>query len=172
MPRILSGRVVLYLVFLLVLDLSVTPLIRVGGFRPILQYLVILYAAFQWGWEKTIPMAIGVGILRDLTSSQILGLETVSLVFVAFLLDLLVQKIERDIFFLRVLAVFLFVFSVLMMNLILSNFLTDIPRFSWYEIGIAVGTSLYTAAVMPLFFYGTRYWFHDRTFLKQYELFR
>ena len=172
MYRVFSGRVILYLLFLLVLDITLVPLVRIGFVRPVLEYLIILYAAFQWGWQKTLPIAITVGILRDFVSSQSLGIETSSLIFASFVLDLLVQKMEREIWFLRLTAAFLFVFCASMSSLILSSFLGEGIHVSGASVTIALGTSFYTAILMPPFFYLTARWFHDRFAFKQYELFR
>ncbi len=171
MPRILSARVIFYLLILLVLELSVLPFFRVGVFQPVLLYLMVLHAAFQWGWEKTVPMAVAAGVLRDLAGSHSLGLETAALVAASFVLDLLVQKIERDSQVTRVAVGFLFVFFVSILIVLFSNFLGEAREISWYTFGVSVGTAFYSAMMLPPFFYVTGHWFHDRIPLKQYELF-
>ena len=172
MPRIFSGRVIGYLLLLLVLDLSVLPFIRVGGIQPHLLYLIVLYAAFQWGWQRTLPMALAVGILRDLTGSHLLGLETGSLILASVILDLLVKKMVRESTLLRFSTALIFVFCASLFHLILVSFLSGTNYVSWHRCYLSLGTSLYTAACMPIFFYLTARWFYDRVPMKQYELFQ
>ena len=172
MHRILSGRVIFYLFLLLVVDLTIMPLLCIGPLYPQLLYLMVLYAAFQWGWQRTIPMALAVGILRDLTGSQFLGFETASFVLASMILDLLVQKMEREFVLLRFAAAFIFVFCASMFHLILVSLVTGTIYLSWYRCWVVFGSSLYTALLMPLFFYVTAKWFGDRAVLKQYELFQ
>ena len=172
MPRIFSSRVIVYLIFLLALDLSVTPFFQIGPVRPLLEYLPVLYAAFHWGWPRTVAIAFLVGLMRDLTGCSLVGTETFSLVTTSFVLDFVVQKIERERPLVRFLTAFLFVFCVSVLASMVLVFLTGFPGLSWYGISVALGTSLYTACLMPLFFHLTSRYFHDRVPLKQFELFK
>ncbi len=171
MPRIFSGRVILYLLLLLIADLTITPFFQIGSARPVLQYLMVLYAAFQWDWKKAVPMAFAVGILRDLTNSPWLGAETMSLVLAALLLDFWAQKMVREIFGLRLLIGFVFLVCALFLNFIVSGLVSETVAFSWYDTMTILGTALYTVLLAPFFFWLTAKWFHDRFLLKQYELF-
>jgi len=179
MPRIFSGKLIsifsgratLYLLLLLTLDITVTPLFRLGDNRIFLSYLMVVYAAFQWGGRTIIPMAVAVGVARDLVSTQSLGIETLSLVLTSALLYLRIQKIEREWWWLRILTAFLFILCVSVISMIMSSFLTGtLPNF-WYYSSVALGSSIYTAVVTPVFFYLTARWFRDHVAFKQYELF-
>ena len=117
------------------------------------------------------PMAVAAGILRDFAGSHFLGLETAALVAASFVLDLLVQKIDRDSPVMRMAVGFLFVFLVSILVVVFSNFLGGAREISWYTFQISAGAALYSAAVLPPFIYVTGRWFHDRVPLKQYELF-
>ncbi len=168
MPRILSGKVIGFLFLLLLLELCFLPALHLPV-QPVLLYLVIPYAAFQWRWEKTVWLAMGVGLMRDLTGSQPLGTETLVLSLAAAGLDFFVLKIERRMFLMRVITTFLFVFSVTLLSLILSGFLGS--SISWFHLGTALRTALATAVFMPIFFSLAGFWFRDTGSLKQYELF-
>ena len=82
MPRILSTKVILHLCFLLLLDWVFFAPFRGGFFQPVLLYLVILYAGFEWHWRHALRFALAVGFLRDALSTQPLGVETTVLFFV------------------------------------------------------------------------------------------
>lgn len=173
MPRILSARVILYLVLLLALDLGVAPVLRVFDCRPVFLYLMIPYAALEWGWERTISIALVIGVLRDLVSSSAFGLETCSLVIAATVLDALVQKVERQSPVIRFVFGFLFVLLVFLLEMILSAILGISGPLSAGVIGMALAAAFYTALMMPFFFFLTASWFRDRTTsFRQYELFR
>lgn len=166
-PRLLS------LVFItLLIDLTVSPLFSVGSARFFAGYLLVLYATFAWGWQKTIPVAIMVGLSRDFLSTDTLGFETFALAAASFLLDFLVRKMQRELLWLRLILAFLFVLCVQSIQIILSVSLQDIAFSGQFAFGVILGSAFYTALMLPLFFYGAAWWFHDRTFSKQYELFR
>ena len=172
MHRILSARVIFYLFLLLIIELTILPVFRIGSIQPQLLYLMILYVAFQWGWQKTIPMALTVGILRDLAGSQYFGYEAMALVLTSWLLDLLVRSVERDSWSLKMVTAFLFVFLVTMFHMMLLSVLTPQTYVSWHWCGINLATALYTALLLPFFFHFTAKWFGDRVTFKQYELFQ
>ncbi len=172
MPRVLSGRVILYLLILLILDLSISPFFRIGFLKPTLGYLMILYATFEWGIKKTIPVALAVGFLRDLANSQHFGIEILSCVTAAVLLERVIQKIERTALFFRFFISFLFVLMIQVFNFTLSYSVAGGSHFFWNSLGIGLGTAVYTCTLLPVFFYLTARWFHDSLPVKQYELFQ
>lgn len=171
MPRILSAKVIFYLLLLAILDLSLRPMIRIGDAGPAFLYLMIPYAIFQWGFSRSLVLAALTGIFRDLTGSHLMGVEVVTLLLFTFLFDLLAQKVERDSNWVRCAGTFLFVFCVLAAIAVFSRFLGDTVPLSGYMLGAALGTAFYTACLAPGFFALTARWFHDRVPMKQYELF-
>lgn len=171
MYRIFSKRLIFYLIVLLVLDLALMPYFRWHDIQPILIYLIILYSVFQWGIQQTLMLAFGVGLLRDLVSSQTLGIETTALVCASLVLDFLVQKMDRYRLSLKLIVTFVFVFFVLLFSLFLSGFISDVPM-NGYALWVALGSALYTTALVPIFFFVTSVWFGQKTLLKQYELFK
>jgi hypothetical protein len=112
-----------------------------------------------------------VGFLRDLTGAQPFGVEVVSLVVSAHLLDLLARKVERVSWVMRLVTSFIFLISYSFFLMILSSFLTGTNRFSGYPVLASLGMALATAVLLPVFFYVTSYFFRDRLPLRQYELF-
>ncbi len=171
MPRIFSGKVILYFFLLLVADLCWSPWIAVGGAQPVFLYLMVVYSAFQWGAWRSVPVAIVAGLARDLTGSLDLGVETLVLFISTLVLDFLVQKLDRESQLVRMIAAFLFVFWVLLELAYCSSFFgMKLPVTGHALLGILT-TALYTAVWTPVFFGVTSRWFHDRTPMKQYELF-
>lgn len=169
MPRLFSGKVVLYLLVLIVLDVCVMPLF--GIFRPILTYLWILYIAF-YAPSEILAAAVMTGILRDLVSSQPLGIETAGLTAVSSGLLFFMQKLEREFFPMRMAGAMIFVFSAQIMNLTLSSFLSPASQFSWPALSACLASSFISALVMPVFFFITDYGFRESVRnLRQYELF-
>ena len=96
MSRLLRGRVLFCLGVLLLFDLSLGSVIHIQSVRPIFLYLMIVYVTFAWGFGKAPLLAFWIGILRDLSGSGPMGLETTILFSATLLLDFLVHKIERE----------------------------------------------------------------------------
>ncbi len=172
MPRLLSAKVIFYLLILLAADFCIMPILRFSSVQPVLIYLMIPYAAFQWHWEKTVPMAIAVGILRDLTGVLPLGVETVVLVGISFLLDGIVQKIDRNSPLTQLVLTFLFLLGAFSGSFMLSGFLAGPQSLTANMLFGLVGSALLTAVMMPAAFYFTARWFFDKSTIKQYELFK
>lgn len=170
MPRIFSPKVILFILFLHMLDICVLP--ALGAFRPILSYLWILFVAFHWPLKELWPAVLWVGILRDLAGTQPLGVETAALFGVAALLLFFMLKFEREFFLLRLAAGFLFVFLSLCLNLFLSHFISLHSQWTWHALGTCFLCAFWTAILMPFFFAFCGRWFMGEVhFRKQYELF-
>ncbi len=172
MPHLFSFKVISYLLFLTVLDVTLCPVLRIHAVYPSLLYLLICYTAFEWGNRKTIYVAFWVGLFKDLLGGGPLGLETSILVVMSFALDFVVQKIQREFPGIYLLITFLFVFLSLMFKMIIAYFLEWLPMVSWEYMEAILFKALYTTLLLPIFYFVTERWFGNQSFLKQYELFR
>ena len=172
MSRVISRSLILYLLILVVFEMTLLRLIRIGNATPLLVYLMVFYAGLEWGWRTVIPVAFCAGLMRDFTGFAPFGVEASSLVLAGLILDIMVQKIEHGLMFFRMAIAFLFVFCVLSLNYLFALVLGSRSGFAWQDLRDFTGAALYTALVYPVFFYVTALWFHNRRLLKQYELFR
>lgn len=172
MYRLISGKVIVFLLVCLALDVSFMPLFRSDLFYPpVFLYLAVLYTAFVWHGQHTLGIGLAVGFLKDLVSLQPLGIETVVLGSASFALVLIVQSLDRESFLNRFVTCFIFVLSVSFLIWGISGFLVSSSRISWYPVYACLILALSTSVAMPLFFYFAGRWFKDQQPLKQYELF-
>lgn len=171
MPRIFSAKVILYLVFLTILDGTIMPVFRIGPVYPSFLCLFVCYVAFEWGHGKTVYVAFGAGLARDFLGTGVLGMEATVFVALSLALDFLVRKMEREFPGMYLMITFLFIFLAGACRLLLE-YLGDLPleAFGNY-LGLIALTALYTSLLLPLFYLMTNRWFHHTT-AKQYELFR
>ncbi len=171
MPRLVSAKVIIYFLFLAVLDGAVMPAFQIRSVYPSFLYLFICYAAFEWGAPKTVYVAFWAGLLRDLLGGGLIGLDATLLVALALALDFLVQKMERQLPGIYFAITFLFVFCAGALKLLVSYAGALSPSLVWGYLGMIAMTALYTSALLPLFNFFTNRWFGHST-AKQYELFR
>ncbi|MFA7255411.1 MAG: rod shape-determining protein MreD [Candidatus Omnitrophota bacterium] len=171
MPHLASPKVILYFLFLAVLDGSVMPAFQIHSVYPSFLYLFICYAAFEWGAPKTVHVAFWVGILRDLLGGGLIGLEATLLVALALALDFLVQKMERELPGIYFLMTFLFVFCAGALRLLVSCSGELPASLIGGHLGMIAMTALYTSALLPVFNFITNRWL-GRASTRQYELFR
>ncbi len=170
MPRFFSGKVILYVLILHVLDLCLTP--SLGIFRPVFLYLWVLYAAFCGPVSALIPAAVIAGVLRDLSGSQPLGVETISLTGMACALTFLILKFQHEFFLMRMILGAIFIFFTLILNMIFSSFLAPNTPVMWNGFYASFFVTVISTFAMPFFFEVTRKWFPQETnSLRQYELF-
>lgn len=171
MPRLVSPKVILYFLFLAVLDGTVMPVLQIRSVYPSCLYLFICYAAFEWGSYRTVYIAFWAGLLRDLLGGGVIGLEASLLVGLALALNFLVQKMERELPGIYFIITFLFVFSAGVLRL-LAGYAGELPAsFVGEYLGLITMTALYTSAVLPFFNFLTDRWFGHSS-IRQYELFR
>lgn len=171
MSRVFTGKVILYLLVLLVCDLCLTPVVRTSALRPTLLPLLIPYAAFEWHPKRILPVAFLVGLLVDLTGAQPLGVATVAFVGAAWIFKIAVQKTERHWLLIQLVLTFSYLFVASAAALALSLWLGNFSAVSNAVVGTLAGSSLVSTAFFPLFVRGTRLWFRDAALLKQCELF-
>ncbi|MBI3316589.1 MAG: rod shape-determining protein MreD [Candidatus Omnitrophica bacterium] len=172
MPRIFSFKILIYLLFWLVFDFSIRPSLGVGYLRPVFLYLMVMYAAFEWGWEKALPLSLVVGVMRDLVGTNYLGSETFALFLTSGVMVMAAQKLDRHSLFMRFSLTAIFVFAVEIINLTFEALFYEGVQFQWRSRILACGGSaLASAGFAPFFFYFTFRWFGEKSPLKQYELF-
>lgn len=173
MFRLVSWKIFLTILGLFAFDAGVSQDFAIGGSRPIFLYMFILYSAFAWGGDQALFLALFVGILRDLSGSQTLGVETVSVVFWAIILDSILLKISRDSQGVKLILPFFYVFLTLLTNLGFSAFLSQKDAVVVAEgIPSAFFTALYTAIVFPFMNGFFNVWFQPKKRTRQYELFQ
>ena len=172
MPRLFSAKVILYFLFLTVLDATVMPALQIRSVYPSMLYLFICYAAYEWGGHKTVYVAFWAGLLRDLLGGGSIGLQASLLVGLALMLDFVVQKMQREFPGIYYIATFLFVFCAGAAQLFVGCLTGSLsPSLAGGYLELSVMTALYTSAMLPFFNFMTNRWF-GRSSGRQFELFR
>lgn len=172
MPRVITQRLIIYLLFWLTAEMTFLRALNFGPALPLPLYLMVLYACLEWGWKTTIPVAFCAGLLRDLAGSAPFGVETSALVLSSLVLDLLVQKIEHTFMIFRMGIALIFLFCTLALSYSFSLIFGVRSGYAASDLSILFSSAVYSALLYPLFFSMTSRWFKDRRLLKQYELFK
>lgn len=157
---------------LLVLDVCLAPVLQVSGSRPLFSYLMVAYAVFQWDSKRVLPIAAGVGFVRDVIGGGVLGVEMFSLVCWGYLLDGVAHKIEREFPGIYFSLMALFCFGVLLTTFLLDAALGKAAWLTGAHLRVILGSSFYTALFLPLFYQVADFLFKPHAELRQYELFR
>ena len=169
MYRLLSHKVAASGLFVLVLDLTLAPLIRFGAAAPVFSYMLVLYSAFHWGLHRTLPVAVFVGILRDITSSETLGAETFSLALFALVLNGVLHKLDRNSVSVRMIACFIFLNGVLAATFFLNRISgTYLRPFVFSTVMVILKITIYTIFLSPFFFGIAFRWFHEKKIMREY----
>ena len=172
MHRFVTARLLILIGILLTLEYSFSSLFSPLRGRADLLYLIVLDYAFFWSWEAVPFFAFGIGLLRDFAGGHLFGIETASLTATGVLLYPVVQKLDRENFWVRIVMSFLFVWLTEILSISLGRGLEISKGLSGEFMGDVFWTALYTTALAPLFFRLTHLWFKRIPALKQYELFR
>lgn len=172
MPHLTSPKVILYFVFLSMLDHAVFPAFGIGGVYPSFLYLFVCYASFEWETKKTIPVAFWAGLLKDFIGGGLLGVQAGILVAMALLLDQAVRRIEREFPGIYFFIALLYVVFCELFKLAFGMFIGRVDGFLSEHIGTIILMGVYTALLLPVFSSLTRFATGDRALSRQYELFK
>ncbi len=168
----LKIKLVFFAAVLLLLDICFAPVIEISGARPIFSFLIVAYAGFQWNIRRIVPLAVGVGLARDILGGGILGVEMFALTSAAFALDWIVHKIEKEFPGIYFLLTFIFCFSVLLCEFLMDAALGKIGFNIEGHFKVIFFGAFYTGLFLPLFYQISDFFFKPHTELRQYELFR
>ncbi len=171
MSKLFSGKILITVLFLTVLDLCLAPIF--GAARPLTAYLLIIFAVLDGvDGRKIAGLALLVGAVRDLAGIEPLGVETFVLFLSSLIFAFVISKIEHESALVRTSITFIFVLSVCVIRLALSAFLTGNNAIPMEFIFLCVISAFSTAMISPFFYWVMKGWFGKRSFLKQYELFK
>ncbi len=120
----------LVVVLLLVLQATVLPLVAIGGVRPDLILIASISAGLLLGREHGVGLGFFGGLLQDLTSGNIFGLNILAKMAVGYLAGQMERKVFKENILLPLLAVMLGtgVHSVVAIFLLLTGgYKVDVP---------------------------------------------
>lgn len=172
MRRLVSGRQLILLVLLLLLQHGFSPFFFTLKGRPDFFYLLVLDYAFFWNWHRVAAFALGVGLVRDFLGGHLFGIETASLAVMGWFLDLGMRKLDRESPLVRLGMSALFVALTEFLSLGLGVWIETSKGLNFELMTGVFLTTIYTTALAPGFFWFTNRWFDRTPVLKQYELFR
>lgn len=97
----------LLLVLVLVIQATLLPLIAVNGIRPDLLLIIVVSSALLLGKEQGVGLGFFAGLLQDLASGNIFGLNVLSKMLTGYLSGIMERKVFKENVLLPVLAVVL-----------------------------------------------------------------
>lgn len=171
MFKLISPKLIFCLLSFFILDVCVFPAFRIQGAQPYLLYVLVVYSAFKWPWQRTLAVAFLAGLLRDIAGVHALGVETAVVLMNAFGLILFSHKMVRDNLVNRLLATFFFVFVTSLTSLVFTSLLQNPQWMSWHAIGMIVLIAAFSSLVTPLVFAVISRLFNDEPVIKQMGLF-
>ncbi len=157
---------------LLALDLCFAPVIQISGARPIFSFLLVAYVVFQWDSKRVLPIAVAVGLARDILGGGVFGVEMLALICWGCFLDGVAHKIEREFPGIYFSLMAFFCFCVLLTAFVLDALLGKVSWLTGAHLKVILGSSFYTALFLPLFYQIADFLFKPHAELRQYELFR
>lgn len=119
----------LLLVFTLVIQATVLPLIAINGIRPDLLLIIVMSSALLLGKEQGVGLGFFAGLLQDLASGNIFGLNVLSKMLTGYLSGIMERKVFKENVLLPVLAIILatvFNSAVMLLTLIFIGYDVDL----------------------------------------------
>ena len=142
--------------FALLLELTVVPLFQVQGAKPDLFFILLAFYAFFIYPARTPHFAVFLGLVRELFSGSMLGLETIAYGLSGLMLWLFVSKMERENLYNQGAVLFSYSLLNLMILGILTMNLSDTSLTFYPTLIKILSVSIYTCFVGPFLFEAIR----------------
>lgn len=97
----------LLIIMTLVLQATLVPLIAIKGIRPDLLLLIVVFSALLLGKDQGVGMGFFAGLLQDLASGNIFGLNILSKIATGYFAGSMERKVFKEKALLPVLAIIL-----------------------------------------------------------------
>ncbi|HNV85839.1 MAG TPA: rod shape-determining protein MreD [Candidatus Omnitrophota bacterium] len=133
-------------------SLYLFPSFAIGGIKPDFLLLFLIFYSFRISWKQAPLVAFLIGIIKDVFSVRVFGLETFSLVSSGFLARYLMGKIEREDFLILVSGGF--VYAMFYESVCAAEYAFLERSFAVFSAQLVRGfwSALYTVCFLPLAF--------------------
>jgi rod shape-determining protein MreD len=134
--------------------MTVLGSIRVFGAAPDLGAMLVIFIAIFFGWGYSLEAGFVFGLLKDIYSLDIFGVNTVSLALTGLIAGTLSNKLIKESRLTQVLMVLVFTLVYFFIHYLIASAITDISyiKLSEYLFLSFIPDSLYTAAVSSVAF--------------------
>ncbi|MCX5708907.1 MAG: rod shape-determining protein MreD [Candidatus Omnitrophica bacterium] len=133
------------------LQVSLLPYLRLYGTKPDLFLICVVVASLYFDVESALLISLLCGILKDIFSVNVFGLNTFFMPVFSFLLMKVSRKLALEDTPVLCAAIFLTTFFYAIVSRIALGYLGTVVPF-WAFLRISLIESLYTAAIFPLVF--------------------
>lgn len=141
----------MYLILALVFFLQVTliDMIKIAGTRPDLGAGFVIFVAIFFGWETGLEAGFVFGLLKDVYSADIFGINTAALAFTGLVAGILSPKVFRESRTIQFFIVFILTLFYFIVHYIISSAVSNITYISFaeYLFSSFIPISLYTALI-------------------------
>lgn len=146
----------MYIMLLVVFFLQSTliDLIKIYNTKPDLGSLFVIFVAIFFGWGAGLEAGFIFGLLKDIYSVDIFGINTATLAVTGLVVGLLSPKLFRESRMTQVFVVFIFTLFYFSIHYMVSSAISKISyiSFSEYLFSLFIPVSLYTALISNFIF--------------------
>lgn len=152
MLRLSTAKLVLIVTLTFFISLYLVPFIAIRGCRPDLLLLFVIFYSFRVSWKQAPFVALGIGVLKDLLSLRMFGIETFALVAAGVLASFVMGVVEREESVILMTGAFLY--SLFYEWVCAAEYAFVCRSFSVFSEQAVRGVwnSLYTMLLLPLLF--------------------
>lgn len=137
-----------------IVQLTVLDYFKIFGAKPdIIIALVIFYAIF-FGPGRGLEAGFVAGLLKDIFSVDIFGVNTLSLALTGYIVGIFSPKLFRESISIQAMLVFVFTFISMLLHYFIGPYISKMAYISTseYIFGLIIPASLYTSAVSVIIF--------------------
>ncbi|NQT90288.1 MAG: rod shape-determining protein MreD [Candidatus Omnitrophica bacterium] len=153
MHRVSNATIFLLLICTGLIQATGFDYISLLGAKPDLLFIIVAFFALTCSRQESLKAAVIAGLIKDITSSSILGGYTVSFVLVALFLNHHQNKFFKEKFHTQILVTGLFYFLTCLLVLFVNS-ISDRAFIHYYPLMvIALKGAVYTGLVSPPVFF-------------------
>ena len=153
MHRVSILAILLIVILAGILQATAFEYISIAGIKPDLLLVVVIFFSISCQRADSIKTSVPAGIIKDLTSSLVLGSYTFSFLLLGLLLNLHQNKFYKEKFFTQTMLGF---FSYMIMGVLALAFNSIAASASFFQYQffiIVIKGAIYTAIITPLVFF-------------------
>jgi rod shape-determining protein MreD len=157
---------VLLTVTTLIVQATLLPLIAINGIRPDLLLIIVVSSALLLGREQGVGLGFFAGLLQDLASGNIFGLNVLSKMITGLLAGAMERKVFKEKVLLPLLAVVLatvFNNMLMLVTLFVLGYNLDLPAELMNVVFLTIYNAVFAIPVHHLIGRITRDWIADQS---------
>jgi rod shape-determining protein MreD len=144
----------LLLFIALILQMTIVDYLKISGAKPDLMLILVIFFGLFFGVSAGLESGFAAGLSKDIFSTDIFGINTLTLVVTGLMVGLLSPKFFKESRITQAAIVFALALLSMLVHYITGSIISNVTYMNLpeYIFGLMIPASLYTCAVSAIIF--------------------